>query len=238
VGSNPRFHTTKWSVIVAATRTRSDPDSRKALEHLCQAYWYPVFAFIKRGGRNREEALDLTQGYFSSLLEKGLLRAADPERGRFRSFLLATVKQFLSDERKKAGALKRGGEVAFVSLESALHEERQRADTRDGQSPERAFEQQWALTVFRHAHQRLAQEFADAGKQDQFRLLQGHLSGDRASRSYTEIASELGATEGSIKMAVQRLRQRFGQLLRDEIAQTIDENADLDAEVRHLLSVI
>jgi len=225
-------------VVVAAAGTRSDPDSRDALGRLCEAYWYPVFAFIRRGGRTQEDALDLTQGYFSSLLEKGLLQAADRERGRFRSFLLATVKQFLSDERKKAGALKRGGTVAFVSLETAVSEDRQRADISADDSPERAFERQWALTVFRHARKRLEQEFSDAGNQAQFQILQGYLSGDRTSRTYADIAEELGSTVSAIKMAVQRMRQRFGKLLRDEIAQTIDRDSDLDSEVRHLLSVI
>jgi RNA polymerase sigma factor (sigma-70 family) len=236
---SPRqFQTTRWSMIVAASRTRSDPHSREALENLCAAYWYPVFAFVVRQGRSRDDALDLTQGYFVSLLESGLLQAADRDRGRFRSFLLATVKQFLSDERKRSAALKRGGAVSFISLEAATSEGRLRAEADDGESPERAFERQWALTIFQRARQRLAAEFAEAGKSDQYRLLQGYLSGDGDARSYAEVSRELGVSEGSIKMAVQRLRQRFGKLLRNEIAETIDSDADLDAEVRHLLSVV
>jgi len=236
--SSPRFDTTKWSLVVAASGTRSDPQSREALENLCEAYWYPIFAFVQRRGRTREDALDLTQGYFAWVLESGLLQAVDRKRGRFRSFLLATVKQFLSDERKREGALKRGGGVAFVTLEAATREERQRAEASDEESPERAFERQWALTVFQRARYRLAAEFSDAGKDDQYRLLHGYLSGDGSSRSYADVASELGVSEGAVKMAVKRLRQRFGQLLREEIARTLDNDADLDAEVRHLLSVI
>jgi RNA polymerase sigma-70 factor (ECF subfamily) len=224
-------------VIVAASRSRPDRGSREALEQLCSAYWFPVFSFVRRHGRSREDALDLTQGYFAGLLEKGLLQAADRERGRFRSFLLATVKQFLSDERKKQSALKRGGAVAFVNLEAAAVEERRHVAA-DQDSPETEFQRQWAQTVFNRALRRLENELNDAGKRDQFRLLQGHLSGDEAARSYAEIAASLSTSEGAVKMAVQRIRQRFGRLLRDEIAQTIDKDTDLDAEVRHLLSVI
>lgn len=231
------FETTKWSVIVAASGARPTAGSREALEQLCRAYWFPVFAFVRRQGHDRETALDLTQGYFAGLLEKGLLRAADRERGRFRSFLLATVKQFLSDERKRHAALKRGGAVGFVDLESAVAEEGLQLSSEED-SPEAAFERQWALTVFALARERLEFEFVDAGKQDQFRLLQGYLSGDHAPRTYAEIAAELNTSEGGIKMAVQRIRQRFGRVLREEIAQTIDAETDLDAEVRHLLSVI
>lgn len=233
-----RFKTTQWSVIVAASQTRADPASHEALESLCRNYWYPVFAFIQRSGRSREDALDLTQGYFTVLMEKGLLRAADRERGRFRSFLLATVKQFLSDERKRDGALKRGGAASFVSLTAASDEERDRSVADERESPEQAFERQWAMTVFRKARRNLAREFEESGKQDHYRLLEGHLSGDRAARSYAEIADELGLSEGAIKMAVQRLRKRFGRLLREEIAQTVVDETDLDAEVRHLLAVI
>jgi len=238
VTGNPRFRTTRWSLILAAAQARTDPASRTALEQLCRDYWYPVFAFIRRSGSSREDALDLAQGYFSRLLEKDLLGAADRERGRFRSFLLATVKQYLSDERKRSGALKRGGAAAFVNLEAASQEERQRAIGDDAESPERAFERQWALTVFRRARARLAEEFARSGKQEQYRLLEAHLSGDHPTRPHAAIAVELGVSEGAIKMAVLRLRKRFGQLLRDEIAQTITDDADLDVEVRHLLEVI
>ena len=238
MGSDARFHTTRWSMIVAAARPRSDLASSEALETLCRDYWYPVFAFIRRSGRSREDALDLTQGYFSTVLEKGLLEAADRERGRFRSFLLATVKQFLSDERKRTGALKRGGATAFVTLDAVSREERRRAMADGTESPERAFERQWALTVFQRARARLEGEFAESGKQDQFRLLEGHLSGDRETQPHAAIAAELSVTEGAVKMAVRRLRQRFGQLLRDEIAQTLSDDADLDAEVRHLLAAL
>lgn len=236
--SDARFHTTRWSMIVAASHAAGGTSARDALEHLCRAYWYPVFAFIRRRGHGQDEALDLTQGYFASLLERGLLEAADRERGRFRSFLLATVKQFLSDERKRAAALKRGGAIDFVSLDAASFEEGRRAEIAGGQSPEAAFEQQWALTVFHRAKRALATEFEKAGKSDQFNALQGHLSGDHGPRTHAEIAGDLETTEGAVKMAVKRLRHRFGQLLREEIAQTLVQDGDLDEEVRHLLDVL
>jgi len=225
-------------MIVAAARPRSHPASHEALESLCRDYWYPVFAFIQRSARQRDDALDLTQGFFALVLEKGILNAADRERGRFRSFLLAAVKNFLSDERKRETTLKRGGAVSFVTLDAAAEEERGRALADEGESPERAFERQWALTVFERARARLEAEVSGSGKSEQFRLLEGHLSGDRETRPYAEIAEELGASEGSIKMAVRRLRKRFGQVLRDEIAQTLSDKTDLDAEVRHLLNAL
>lgn len=233
-----RFHTTKWSMILAASRTGSDFGTREALANLCEAYWYPVFAFVRRSGRSREDALDLTQGYFAGLLERGLLETADPARGRFRSFMLATVKHFLSNERRREAAVKRGGTVAFVTLDSATEHEQRRSVSDENDSPERAFEREWALTVFHRARRRLEREFNDAGKTEQFRLLQGHLSGEDTSRSYADIASELRSTEAAIKMAVRRLRQRFGKLLREEITQTLDDESDMDAEVQYLLSVI
>jgi len=208
-----------------------------ALAELCENYWYPVFAFIRRSERSREDALDLTQGYFASLIETGLVRAADPDRGKFRSFMLTTVKQFLSDQRKHAAALKRGGAVAFVTLQAAEFEDARRAD-RAQDSPERAFERQWALTVFHRARRRLEKEFIDAGKRAQFLALQGTLSGGPAAKPYSEIATELGCSEGAVKMGAKRLRQRFGHFLRAEIAETLHDATDLDMEVRHLLSML
>ncbi len=235
---DPRFRTTRWSLVLSASRTLSEEDARIALEQLCEAYWYPVFTFISRTGRSREDALDLTQGFFANFIETRTLGAADPTRGRFRSFLLATVKQHLSHERDKARAIKRGGKLEFISLDALTADELAHPGADDAASPELAYEKAWALTALGRAKAKLASELAASGKEEQYRLLGGHLSGDANARPYAEIARRLGSSDAAVKMAVKRLRQRFGKLLREEIAQTVESEADVDSEVRHLLEVI
>ena len=236
MAGDPRFQTTRWSMVVAAAASEGSRDSDDALDQLCRAYWYPVFAFIRRSGRSNDDALDLTQGYFAELLRKDLLSAADRERGRFRSFLLATVKQFLSDERKHAAAQKRGGGLDHVSIDDVAREDRERAIPSEDPSPEHAFERDWATTIFRRALGRLEATFAEGERRDELRLLLPHLTGGDRARPYASVADELGVSEQSIKSGVRRLRQRFGTLLRDEVAQTMHEGEDVDAELRHLLA--
>jgi len=234
MAGDPRFETTKWSMVLAASRAREEAGSGEALEALCRAYWHPVFAFIRRSGRSEDDALDVTQDFFSSLIESGVLAAADPDRGRFRSFLLSMVKQHLSHARVRDRALKRGGGVRFVSMETA----RRTASIDPSDSPERVFERQWALTALDRARRALESELAAAGKEQQYQLLSCYLTGGGDERPYAETARELDTSEPAVKMAVHRLRQRFGRLLREEIAQTVATEAEIDSEVRDLLQAL
>lgn len=232
-----RFKTTKWSVVLRA-RERGEPGSRDALASLCEAYWYPLYVFVRRQGHDPSEALDLTQGFFAELIEKDLLDAVRRELGKFRSFLLAALKHHIAHERRKDDALKRGGGREIVSLDVQDAESRYRLDPADDRTPERAYERQWALAVIERARRRLQGTLEADGKGEQYRLLAPFLTDVRPEGSYREVADALGTTEASVKMAVLRLRRRMGQLLRDEIAQTVAEPAEVDAELRHLLTVL
>jgi RNA polymerase sigma-70 factor (ECF subfamily) len=237
LAKNPRFRTTKWSLVLSA-RARDEPGSKEALAVLCDTYWYPVYAFVRRCGHDRDAALDLTQGYFLQLLERDTLKSVKREAGKFRSFLLVTLKRYLGHEQRSARRLKRGGDVSFLSLDSNEADSRYRLDPPDGgRSPDDEYERQWARAVIAKARIRLRTEFEAAGKLEHFRLLSGYLSGE-SDVSYREVAQELDTTEASIKMAVSRLRKRYGQILRDEIARTVDDEAAVDAEVGYLLSRI
>jgi len=231
-----RFHTTRWSLVLAAG-AQDDSSSAGALASLCEDYWYPIYSYIRRIGHSSEDAADLTQGYFAELLEKGRLKAADPSRGKFRSFLLATVKQHLSHEREKRRARKRGGDREIVPLEAGAAEDRLRVDGAPNRSPEGAFEHAWALTVLDCAKRSLEAEFASQGKEEQYRVLGRYLGGDREV-PYTAAAEELGTSESAIKMAVRRLRKRFGLLVREEIASTIGPSGNIEAELAHLIAVL
>lgn len=229
-----RFETTHWTVVLSA-RGGGAPDSDAALAELCRTYWYPLYAFVRRSGHDADEALDLTQGYFLRMMERNYLDDVRPEAGRFRSFLLASLKHFLANHRRDAAAIKRGGRVTWVSADAAEH--RFLADRRRDASPEAAYERRWALAVLERARQRLEREFDDAGKREHYRLLAPHLSAEAGARPYAEIAAELDSSEAAVKMAVSRLRRRFGRVLREEIGRTV-EPEQIDDEVRHLLTVV
>lgn len=231
-----RFETTKWSVVLAA-RTGTSPESRAALSSLCQAYWFPLYAYVRSQGYGAEPASDLTQGYFLRLLEKNYLKDVRPAAGRFRSFLLASLKHFLSNERDRERALKRGGGRAAVSVDVETAEKLYRDEPMEEMTAETIFERRWALTVLDRTESRLQAEFDSTGKQRQFELLRGYLTGEAVQLPYREIAAELGMREGAVKVAVHRLRRRFGELLRREIADTVADEEQVDAELRHLLSV-
>jgi len=230
-----RFHTTRWSVVLAA-RARGEAGSDEALARLCETYWYPLYVFIRRRGHGGDEALDLTQEFFLRLVERDWLDNVRPEAGRFRSFLLATAKHFLSHEQRRERALRRGGELRFVSLD--LAEERYRAEPHDDESPERAYERRWAMAVLERVSKRLAAEMSEGGKAETYRLLAPYLAGGEGERPYRDAAERLDTTEAAVKMAVMRLRRRFGRILREEIAQTVDTAAEVDEEVRYLLGII
>jgi RNA polymerase sigma-70 factor (ECF subfamily) len=232
-----QFATTSWTQVLAA-RDAPSSESRQALEQLCQAYWYPLYAFIRRQGFDAEESQDLTQAYFAQLIEKGYLEDFDPSLGRFRVFLKASVKHFLSKQREKAQAWKRGGRVAIVSLDADEVEARYRMEPIDPDTPEEIYERRWALTILERAIGRLREEFKSEGREPEFERLRAFLTGEEPKLPYREVAAALATTEGAVKTSVHRLRQRFGSLLRQEIAATVGSPEEVDDEVRHLLGAI
>ena len=231
------FSTTKWSMILAA-RDGSPSESEQALSALCEAYWYPLYAFVRLQGYKPEEAQDLTQAYFVRLLEKNYLQEVEPSSGRFRSFLMVTMKHFLSNERQREQALKRGGGVIKISLDAEDAEHRFRLEPADQLTPEEVFDRRWALTVIGRVLGSLRQEHIDAGKGDRFDLLKGHLTGEEPRVRYREVAAQLEMNEPAVRTAVRRMRQRFGKLLWNEIAETVANPDGVGDEVRHLLQVV
>lgn len=229
--------TTQWSQVLAA-RDGSDTEARTALETLCQTCWPPLYAYIRRQGSDPEEASDLTQAYFAELLDKDLLADVDPGKGRFRSYLLATLRHFLSHERDRAGALKRGGGTHTLSLDTEMAEQRYASEPDTGRTPAEVFERRWAMTVLGRALARLRQESTSAEQHQRFELLKPYLTGEEPKKTYREAGLELGISEPAVRQAVHRLRRRFGQVLRDEIADTVAGEDAIDEEVRHLLAVI
>ncbi len=234
---NGAFATTQWSVVLAAGRGDSTK-TRQALAALCEAYWYPLYAFVRRQGYDSEQSRDLTQGYFLQLLEKDFLADVRPELGRFRAFLIVSVKHFLSNERDRERALKRGGGQAPIRLDAAEAEDRYRFEPVDALTPERLFERRWATTVLERALEGLRVESEGDGESARFGRLKPYLTGAEPASSYREAAGDLEMTEGAVKTAVHRLRKRFGELLRHEIAQTVADPRDVDGEIRYLLETM
>jgi RNA polymerase sigma factor (sigma-70 family) len=231
------FATTQWSQVLAA-RDAAGTEARRALEALCNAYWYPLYAYLRRKGEDPEEARDLTQAFFAELLDKRALRDVDPAKGRFRSFLLAALRHFLSHERDRARSQKRGGGVRVVSLDTREAENRFSQEPVEHLDPEQLFERRWGLTVMERAMDRLQAERVAEGDASPFQRLRGFLTGSEPRIPYREAAAELGMTEGAVKSAVHRLRRRYGSLLREEIAHTVRDPSEVDDEVRHLLAVV
>lgn len=232
-----RVATTQWSQVLAA-RDGTDTEARRALENLCQTYWLPLYAYIRQQGADPDDAGDLTQAYFAELLEKDFLADVDPAKGRFRAFLLASLRNFLSHERTKARRLKRGGGVSTLSLDLEAGEERYSAHAVEKRTPEDVFEHRWAVTVLDRALDRLRKESIVSGSELQFNQLKNYLTSAEPHLPYREAAATLGMNEGAVKVAVHRLRKRFGQYLRLEIAETVVDPVGVDNEVRHLLEVI
>jgi RNA polymerase sigma-70 factor (ECF subfamily) len=231
------FTATHWSVVLAAKGGHS-PQSAEALEKLCRTYWSPLYAFVRRQGHTPQDAQDLTQDFFAWLLQSEHLRLADPQSGKFRSFLLVRLKHFLSDERKKACAQKRGGGQTVLSLDAALAEEQYRLEPATDLTPDVIFDRRWALTVMEQAVQRLSQEYLAAGRAELFEELKSFQSGEEAGRSYAEAAARLGVSESAVKSAIWRLRQRHRDLLRQEIAQTVSTPGEVDEEIRYLINIL
>jgi len=234
--SDQRFTTTHWSVVLLAGQTDS-PQATEALERLCRTYWYPLYAYVRRQGYSPEDAQDLTQEFFARLLEKNYFAKADRDRGKFRTFLLGSLKNFLVNEWKRAGRLKRGGGVEFLFIDANVAEDRYATESANESNPDAAYEQLWAVTLIEQVLTRLRQEFKAADKARLFEELKGFIWGDKSTVSYAEIAGHLNLTEGTVKVAVHRLRQRFRELLRAEVAHTVVRPEDIDGELRHLISV-
>ena len=231
-----QWATTSWTQVLAA-REAPTGEARQALEGLCQAYWYPLYVFVRHQGYDADEARDLTQAYFAELLEKGHLADYDPDLGRFRVFLKASIKNFLSKERDKAGAWKRGGRTSVLSFDADA-ESRYKLEPVDRLDPEKLYERRWALTLVERVLEGLEEESREAGREVEFDRLKGLLTGEQPRTPYKEIAAELGTTEDAVKASAHRLRQRFGKTLREEIGATVAAPEEVDDEVRHLLGVI
>ena len=231
------FVTTHWSVVSAA-RDKDSPQAQQALETLCRAYWYPLYVFVRRQGNGPEDAEDLVQEFFARLLRKHYLDAVEPERGRFRTFLIMALKRFMANEWDRSRAKKRGGGQELLSLDTALAESRYRLESPVEMEADLAFERQWALTLLDDALTRVADEQKALGKGTEFELLRRFLTVGTDPASYREIAAKLGATEVAVRMAVHRLRRRYRQVFRDALAQTLASPTDLDAEMRYLLEVL
>lgn len=234
---NALFATTHWSIVVSAGEGRSS-ESRRALASLCENYWFPLYAFVRRKGYSAPDAQDLTQEFFVRLLAKNYVAVADPQRGKFRSFLLGAMKHFLANQERRKNAEKRGGHRLTISLDFDSGENRYgRIEPADPLTPERLYEKRWTLTLLDLVLSRLRGEFCKDDKSDVFDALAPFLVGE-TTQSYAEMGRELGMMEGAVKVAVHRLRRRYRKLLKEEIAQTIDDSESLEDELRELLAAV
>jgi RNA polymerase sigma factor (sigma-70 family) len=229
------FVTTRWSVVLAA-QDKSSPDSAAALETLCRAYWYPLYAYVRGSGNSPDDAQDLTQEFFARLLAQDWLRVVLPEKGRFRTFLLVAMKRFLTNEWHRNRAQKRGGGSVPLPLETAEAEHRFAAEP--PLTPEELYERRWAMMLLDESLQRLQSEFERTGREQEFECLKEWLTAERGAIPYGQIGIALGTTEGAARMAVHRMRKRFRQLFRQTIAETVDAAGEVEAEMRHLVAVL
>ena len=233
--SRHRFATTRWSLVVAAAGV--SPASSTALAELCEAYWYPAYAYVRRSGYSTDDASDLTQAFFTRVLEKHFLKDARPERGRFRSFVLASLRHFILNEHDWKHARKRGGDFIHVPLDFGAGEDRYQRELPDALTPELIFERRWTVDLIQRAMARLADKYTATGRQDLFVRLTPHLTGDEPT-SYEDLAAATGMSAGALRVAVHRLRKDYRATLRDTIGETVERNEDVDDELRFLLRVI
>jgi RNA polymerase sigma-70 factor (ECF subfamily) len=234
---NSSFATTHWSLVLAAGKDAS-ASAEEALTSLCQTYWYPLYAYVRRQGHQPDDAQDLTQAFFARLLEKHYLQSADPERGRFRSFLLTAFRRFLSKERDRERTKRRGGGMKLLPLDFEAGEKRYSLEPAHEVTAEKIYEQRWALTLLDRVFARLRDECGKAGKQQDFNWLKVYLTGEAGTPSYQEVAAEIEMTEGAVKVAVHRLRRRYRELVREEIAQTVAGPEEIEEELRHLFAAL
>ena len=231
-----RFATTSWTVVLQAAA--KDPNQNSdSLAILCEAYWYPLYAFVRRLGNSPVDAEDLTQSFFAELLAKSTLAKTDPDRGRFRTFLLTSLQNFLKNEHRKTSAIKRGGQHSILSLDFEAAESQYSLEPAHQRTAQKAFDRSWALALLNQVLNSLEQQYNDSGKTKLFDALKSHLVGE-ASVPYSSLATDLGMKEGAIKVAMHRLRERYGQMLRLQIAKTIEDPAHVDQELRYLFEVL
>src|SRR5436190_7817226 len=231
------FATTHWSMVLAAGHS-SVPGAHEALETLCRAYWYPLYVYVRGQGRSPHDAQDLTQEFFARLLEKKYLRLADPDRGRFRAFLLKSLKHFVVNEWEKGQTQKRGGGQCAIPLDADMAESRYATEPVQTLTLDQVYEKRWALTLIEAVLARLRENYQAGGRLPVFESLKGFIWGEQSTLSYTEAATQLGLTEGALKVAVHRLRGRYRELLRAEIAQTVSTPGEVDEELQHLAAVL
>jgi len=232
------FTPTHWSVVLAAAGRSDSTHARDALERLCRNYWLPIYAFVRRQGHGPHDAQDLTQEFFARLLERNYLAGVDRDKGRFRSFLLASVKHFLANEWDKAKAQKRGGGHVPISIDATVAENSFSLEPADAMTADKIFERRWALALLEQVLRRLREEYTRDGKEKQFEQLKATLTEASRSLPYAEIAARLGTSEGAVKVAVHRLRQRYRELLRAEIADTVAGAGEIDDEIRNLFAAL
>jgi RNA polymerase sigma-70 factor (ECF subfamily) len=233
-----RFATTQWSLVRAASADEaSQSRARQALEALCRAYWYPLYAFVRSHGHSAVDAQDLTQAFFARIIETSGFASADRERGRFRSYLLGAMKHFLANEWRRAKTRRRGGQIKIVEWDALDPESRYSRAAGEHDDPELMFDREWALETVAGALRALRDEMSEASKKEQFEALKGSLTGEE-DLPREETAKRLGMSEGAVRVAVHRLRQRYGKLLRAVVAETVSDEAKLDEEMRYLLQVL
>lgn len=232
-----QFVTTRWTIVLTAGHSDST-QAHVALEKLCQTYWYPLYAYVRRQGHSPEDAQDLTQAFFAKLIAKHYLGDVDRSKGKFRSFLLASLKHFLANEWDKTRAQKRGGSHPFIALDAQTAESRYHLEPVDTMTADKIYERRWALTLLDEVLKRLREKYAAEGKGKLFDQLKVTLTGERSTIPYAEIGTQLGMTEGAVKVAVHRLRQRYRETLRAEIAETVASPGEVEEELRHLFSAL
>jgi RNA polymerase sigma-70 factor (ECF subfamily) len=232
-----RFATTHWSVVLAASSSSSSR-YEEAISSLCQTYWFPLYAYLRKRGYDPHQAEDYIQSFFAQMLEKHYLRRVEPSRGKFRSFLLVALTRFVADQHDLAQAFKRGGGRKKLSIDLKFAEDKYALEPVSDLSPERIFEKSWALSVLEQTMARLEAEFVGMKKQKLFNCLKGHIGGEADSVPYHNVAADLDMTEDAVKAAVYRMRRRYRQLLRNEIAQTVTTNEQINEEIQNLFVAV
>jgi len=231
------FPRTRWSLVLAAVQ-KDSTESSAALETICSSYWQPLYAYVRRCGQSQHDAQDLTQQFFSHLLEKRWLDSADPEKGKLRTFLIVMMKRFMANEWRRASSQRRGSGLAHIPFSTALAESHYAADQGGPLAPDEIFDRQWAMTLLNRTIERLQVEFASAGKLADFEALKDCLMAARGTIDYSALAKKLRVNEGAARVAAHRLRKRFREIYREEISQTVADDADLEAELRYLTAVL
>lgn len=214
------------------------PEAREALAQLCRNYWYPIYAYLRRDGRSHEDSQDLTQSFYEHLFERNFIERAKPEKGRFRSFLLGALKRFVFDQGDKTRAQKRGGDRIFVSLDAGIAEDRFRGEPVETLDPQKIYERRFAMALLERVFHRLQSDFAAKGRQAVFSRLHIYLREGKEGGRYAEAAADLGMQENAVKVEVMRMRKKFRDLFREEIAQTVNEVGEIEDEIRHLMAVL